>query len=203
MAYVSAATANNATVGNTPIAPRRCTALGPPSARNGARRAERAQIWRAPRARSKASTRGLSLESTHGGSKTAHLTYGETLGITAEGQDPNTTGLREPLQAFTKALRAYVLAVAAHADPDDTASIELTDTLLAPLQNWQSHIAEPAAPTHFGTALASQLSYSWRHESPSARQSSLKMRFSRRALRWPCDSLSASPNHTSREPSDT
>ncbi len=79
--------------------------------------------------------------------RAAHLTYGETLGITAEGQDPNTTGLREPLQAFTKALRAYVLAVAAHADPDDTASIELTDTLLAPLQTWQSHIAEPAAPT--------------------------------------------------------
>ena len=79
--------------------------------------------------------------------RAAHLTYGETLGITAEGQDPNTTGLRKPLQTFTKTLRAYVLAVAAHADPDDTASIELTDTLLAPLQTWQSHIAEPAAPT--------------------------------------------------------
>jgi hypothetical protein len=79
--------------------------------------------------------------------KATHLTYGETLGITAEGQDPNTTGLREPLQAFTKSLRAYVLAVAAHADPDDSASVELTDTLLAPLQNWQSHISEPAAPT--------------------------------------------------------
>ena len=70
MPYVSAATGNNATVGNTPIAPRRCAALGPPSARNGARRAERAQIWRAPRARSNASTRGLSLDSTHGGTKT-------------------------------------------------------------------------------------------------------------------------------------
>jgi hypothetical protein len=36
----------------------------------------------------------------------AHAAYGEALGITAEGQDPNSIAIREPLQAFTTALRA-------------------------------------------------------------------------------------------------
>jgi hypothetical protein len=83
--------------------------------------------------------------------KTVHKSYGEALGITAEGQDTKL-GFREPLTAFTKSLRAYVLAVAAHADPEDQPSIDLTDALLAPLQNWQSYNTatapqpEPPAP---------------------------------------------------------
>lgn len=83
--------------------------------------------------------------------RATHQAYGDALGITAEGHDVSTTNLREPLNAFTKSLRAYVLAVAAHADPDDAASIALTDALLAPLQAWQSHVAAaapaPPAPT--------------------------------------------------------
>jgi hypothetical protein len=78
--------------------------------------------------------------------KAAHQTYGEALGITAEGQD-STVNLREPLEAFNKTLRAYVLAVAAHEDPADSASTELTDALLAPIQKWEGYIsASPAQP---------------------------------------------------------
>ena len=76
----------------------------------------------------------------------AHAAYGEALGITAEGQDPNSIAIREPLQAFTNALRAYVLAVAAHTDPNDPTSVSVTNSLLAPLQRWQSYISVAAAP---------------------------------------------------------
>jgi len=86
----------------------------------------------------------------------AHKDYGEALGITALGLDPTTPSIREPLQAFTESLRAYVLTVAAHAVPEDPSSGALTDTLLAPLYRWQSYVsvstqaetqpAQPAAP---------------------------------------------------------
>jgi hypothetical protein len=75
--------------------------------------------------------------------RVTHQAYGEALGITAETQD-TTVGLREPLQQFTNSLRAYVLAVAAHADEDDPASITQIDALLAPLNNWRSYISESA-----------------------------------------------------------
>jgi len=70
---------------------------------------------------------------------TAHQAYGQSLGITAEGQDPNV-GLREPLLAFNRYLRAYVVAVTAHTDPDDPTSGALADTLLAPLHKWQTYV---------------------------------------------------------------
>jgi hypothetical protein len=76
----------------------------------------------------------------------SHAAYGEALGITAEGQDPNNIAIREPLQAFTNALRAYVLAVAAHPDPNDPTSVSVTNAMLAPLQRWQSYISVAAAP---------------------------------------------------------
>jgi len=76
----------------------------------------------------------------------AHAAYGEALGITAEGQDPNAIAIREPLQAFTNALRGYVLAVAAHTDNNDPTSVSVTNSLLAPLQKWQSYITVAAAP---------------------------------------------------------
>jgi len=82
--------------------------------------------------------------------KAAHQAYGQALGITAEGQD-STINLRAPLEAFTKTLRAYVLAVAAHEDPEDSTSIDLADALLAPIQKWEGYISaspaqEPPAP---------------------------------------------------------
>jgi hypothetical protein len=76
--------------------------------------------------------------------RVAHREYGDALGITAEGQDAGSSGLREPLRIFTASLRAYVLAVAAHADPADPASITLTEALLAPLHKWQDPASEPA-----------------------------------------------------------
>ena len=129
-----------------------------------------------------ASTRGLTLDETHGGSKElewaegdtrlnriitnnfepeieklggtlllqqlrdAHKDYGEALGITAQGQDPTTPSIREPLQAFVESLRAYVLTVAAHAVPEDPSSGTLTDTLLAPLYRWQSYVTVSTQP---------------------------------------------------------
>ena len=80
----------------------------------------------------------------------AHRAYGDALGITAEGQDPTTATVRNLLQTFTTTLRAYVLAVTAHADPTDPASLALTDSLLAPLHRSQIHISElptPVTPT--------------------------------------------------------
>lgn len=73
----------------------------------------------------------------------AHREYGQALGITAEVEDSSTAGVKEPLREFTATLRAYVLAVAAHADPKDEASVALTDALLAPLHRWQSYITVP------------------------------------------------------------
>jgi hypothetical protein len=79
----------------------------------------------------------------------AHRAYGDALGITAEGQDPITSTVRDLLQTFTTTLRAYFQAVTAHADPADPASVALTDSLLAPLHRWQSHISEPVATATF------------------------------------------------------
>jgi len=74
--------------------------------------------------------------------------YGQALGVTLEGQDPNIVNLREPLLAFIKYLRSYVLAVSAHTDPDDPTSAALTDALLAPLHKWQTYVTvtAPDAP---------------------------------------------------------
>ena len=83
----------------------------------------------------------------------AHKAYGKSLGITVEGQDPNI-GLREPLLAFSRYLRAYVVAVSAHTDPDDPTSGALADTLLAPLHKWQTYVTV-AAPEATGTTGAS------------------------------------------------
>lgn len=93
----------------------------------------------------------------------AHTAYGEALGITAEGQDPNAIAIREPLQAFTTALRAYVLAVAAHTDPNDPTSVSVTNSLLAPLHKWQSYIsvAAAAAPAATEPAATSPQNPSW------------------------------------------
>jgi hypothetical protein len=74
-----------------------------------------------------------------------HRLYGEALGITVEGEDPAQARLREPLNLFLSKVRAYVLAVAAHADDADEQSVTLTDALLAPLHQWKSRPTEPAA----------------------------------------------------------
>lgn len=76
----------------------------------------------------------------------AHKAYGESLGITVEGQDPNI-GLREPLMAFIRYLRAYVVAVTAHTDPDSPTSGALADSLLAPLHKWQTYVTVSAPET--------------------------------------------------------
>jgi hypothetical protein len=74
--------------------------------------------------------------------KEAHLAYGDALGITAEGQEASANGLREPLNQLLAKLRSYVLSVAAYADETDEASVALTESLLAPLQQWKSRPTE-------------------------------------------------------------
>jgi hypothetical protein len=96
--------------------------------------------------------------------KAAHHAYGEALGITAEGLDNSTGGVREPLALFLTKLRAYVLAVAAHADDADESSVTLTESLLAPLHQWKTRVSDstveedPAAAT--SAPLASQVTAS-------------------------------------------
>ena len=75
-----------------------------------------------------------------------HRAYGEALGITAPGQDTTPSGLREPLNQFLKCLRSYILVVAAHADEANPESVSLTDSLLSPLQRWQSRAPAAATP---------------------------------------------------------
>lgn len=68
----------------------------------------------------------------------AHAAYGKGLGVTAPGAEPAPAppGLREPLDAFTDALRDYVIKVRGMVDPRDAASRVLADRLIAPLENW-------------------------------------------------------------------
>jgi len=94
----------------------------------------------------------------------AHHAYGEALGITAEGLDNSTGGVREPLALFLAKLRAYVLAVAAHADDADESSVTQTESLLAPLHQWKTRLADSTVeedPTATTSApLASQVTAS-------------------------------------------
>jgi predicted mannosyl-3-phosphoglycerate phosphatase (HAD superfamily) len=70
----------------------------------------------------------------------AHKDYGVSLGITVGEQDQTTVRLRESLLAFNKYLRAYVVAVTAHTDPDDAASGALAEALLAPMHKWVTYV---------------------------------------------------------------
>jgi hypothetical protein len=89
--------------------------------------------------------------------KAAHLAYGEALGITAEGQESGTLGVREPLTLFLTKLRAYVLAVAAHADDADESSVTLTESLLAPLYQWKSRVTESITEEETAAATSAPL----------------------------------------------
>jgi hypothetical protein len=64
-------------------------------------------------------------------------------------QEPSVVGVREPLLAFNRYLRAYVVAVAAHTDPDDPTTGVLAETLLAPLHKWETYVTV-AAPEATG-----------------------------------------------------
>jgi len=85
---------------------------------------------------------------------TAHKAYGESLGITIGSQDPTTTRLRETLLAFNRYLRAYVVAVSAHTDPDEPTSGMLADALLAPLHKWVTYVAVAAEDEALATPIS-------------------------------------------------
>ncbi|WP_437806303.1 hypothetical protein [Sorangium sp. So ce1078] len=68
----------------------------------------------------------------------AHAAYGKALGVTAPsaaapGAPPS---VRDALDAFTEALRAYVIKVMGAVEPDEPETQELADKLLAPLASW-------------------------------------------------------------------
>lgn len=76
---------------------------------------------------------GLFLEAL----RDAHAAYGKALGMTAPGADPASVArIREPLDAFTDALRNYVIKVRGMVEPKDPATRVLADRLIAPLENW-------------------------------------------------------------------
>ncbi|MGK3961661.1 hypothetical protein WMF38_52225 [Sorangium sp. So ce118] len=98
----------------------------------------------------------------------AHAAYGKALGVTAPaataaGAPPS---VREALDAFTEALRAYVIKVMGAVEPDEPETQELADRLLAPLASWSvgpsgrgaarkngKPEGEPAAPAAPGAPL--------------------------------------------------
>ncbi|ACY15668.1 hypothetical protein [Haliangium ochraceum] len=74
----------------------------------------------------------------------AHAAFGEAMGLTAVPEEEPEQRVLEPLRAFRTQLRRYVLQVAAHLDPDDPLSEQMSDALLAPLAAYQGRGA--AAP---------------------------------------------------------
>ncbi|AUX24063.1 hypothetical protein SOCEGT47_045960 [Sorangium cellulosum] len=68
----------------------------------------------------------------------AHAAYGKALGVTAPAATPAEAppSVREALDAFTEALRAYVIKVMGAVEPDEPETQALADRLLAPLASW-------------------------------------------------------------------
>lgn len=68
----------------------------------------------------------------------AHAAYGKALGVTAPAATATEAppSVREALDAFTDALRVYVIKVMGAVEPDEPETQELADRLLAPLVNW-------------------------------------------------------------------
>ncbi|WP_437323320.1 hypothetical protein [Sorangium sp. So ce381] len=67
----------------------------------------------------------------------AHAAYGKALGVTAPAAAAAAPpSVREALDAFTEALRAYVIKVMGSVEPDEPETQELADKLLAPLASW-------------------------------------------------------------------
>ncbi|WP_437933505.1 hypothetical protein [Sorangium sp. So ce341] len=68
----------------------------------------------------------------------AHAAYGKALGVTAPAAAAAAAppSVREALDAFTEALRAYVIKVMGAVEPDEPETQELADKLLAPLAGW-------------------------------------------------------------------
>lgn len=70
--------------------------------------------------------------------RASHQRYGDLQGLTKESTSETAVDLRGKLSAFSDALRNYVVKVSALADEDDSASEDVVDKLLAPLQSWQT-----------------------------------------------------------------
>lgn len=89
-----------------------------------------------------------------------HAAYGEALGVTKAKIAPAPKKVRAALDAVLKALRSYVLKVAAVADEDEPKSVELVARLLQPVTSWESRQAprgkkaakKPATPSAGGAA---------------------------------------------------
>jgi hypothetical protein len=75
-----------------------------------------------------------------GALRDAHAAYGKVLGMTSplELPAPASPGVRDALDAFTAALRDYVVKVMAAIEPGDRAGQALAERLLAPLSAWTS-----------------------------------------------------------------
>jgi hypothetical protein len=78
----------------------------------------------------------------------AHVAYGEALGITqvVAPTESQVSALRTARDAALDALRDYTTKVAAHADPEEEGSEQLSERLLRPLTSWETtHRESPKA----------------------------------------------------------
>jgi hypothetical protein len=69
--------------------------------------------------------------------KNAQKRYGEVLGINAEMKVKESPAVGENLRNLIGVMKTYVVKAAAHADPDEPGSEELSTALLMPLLQWK------------------------------------------------------------------
>ncbi|HCF58863.1 MAG TPA: hypothetical protein DFS52_12840 [Myxococcales bacterium] len=68
----------------------------------------------------------------------AHRLYGEALGVTAVRPIDDKPEVRAKMEAFAKALRAFVLHVTAFGASDEPEAPQMAEKLLAPLTEWEA-----------------------------------------------------------------
>ena len=68
----------------------------------------------------------------------AHRQYGEALGVTAVRPVDEKPEVRARMEAFAKALRAYILHVTAYGASDEPDAPQIAEQLLAPIIEWES-----------------------------------------------------------------
>lgn len=76
----------------------------------------------------------------------AHDDFGRALGLTEASDVSETSAIvRQGMDEVMASLRRYILQVTAHADPDDPASMTLSEQLLQPLRTWKTRAPAPSA----------------------------------------------------------
>ena len=80
--------------------------------------------------------------------RVAHAQYGEVLSISTAPPPASGIGIREARAAVMKALRLLVVRVQGAVNPQDPSSVDLTSTLLGPIETWEHTAAVKPASDH-------------------------------------------------------